>query len=69
MVVSGVPERIINHGERIAEMAFAMLSSVVDIKDPSDTTDYIKIRIGKRTTHKIFMLTARKDDCCFHTRI
>ena len=57
MVVSGVPERIFNHGERIAEMAFAMLSSVVDIKDPSDTMDYIKIRIGKRSTHEIFMLT------------
>ena len=48
MAVSGVPERIFNHGKRVAEMAFAMLSSVIGMRDPSNPTDYIKIRIGKR---------------------
>ena len=47
MAVSGVPERIFNHGKRVAEMAFAMLNSVIGMRDPSNPTDYIKIRIGK----------------------
>ncbi len=48
MVVSGVPERIHNHAERVADMAFAMLKAVTGKKDPANHNDHIKIRIGKK---------------------
>lgn len=46
MVVSGVPERIKSHGERVAEMALAMLSEVTGITEPANQEDHLKIRIG-----------------------
>lgn len=46
MVVSGVPERIKNHGERVADMALAMLSDVTSITAPNNSNDHLKIRIG-----------------------
>eukprot|EP00794_Sanderia_malayensis_P012303 gene12303-13572_t len=46
MVVSGVPERIHNHAQRIADMAFAMLKSVTGIKNPSNPKHNLQIRIG-----------------------
>ena len=49
MVVSGVPERIKSHGERVADMALAMLSEVTGITEPANSEDHLKIRIGKRS--------------------
>lgn len=47
MIVSGVPERIAYHGERVADMALAMLSEATGIAEPGNLDDHLKIRIGK----------------------
>lgn len=35
MVVSGAPEKDINHAERVCDMALDMVDAITDLKDPS----------------------------------
>lgn len=46
MVVAGAPEVCDDHAARILDMAFDMVDSIVDLRDPS-TGGSMKIRIGK----------------------
>lgn len=35
MVVSGAPEKDINHAEKVCDMALDMVEAITDLKDPS----------------------------------
>lgn len=35
MVVSGAPEKVGNHAERVCDMALDMVDAITDLKDPS----------------------------------
>lgn len=35
MVVSGAPEKEINHAEKVCDMALDMIQAITDLKDPS----------------------------------
>lgn len=35
MVVSGAPEKEINHAEKVCDMALDMVEAITDLKDPS----------------------------------
>lgn len=45
MVVSGAPEKEINHAEKVCDMALDMVEAITDLKDPS-TGDHLRIRVG-----------------------
>lgn len=45
MVVSGAPEKDINHAEKVCDMALDMIEAITDLKDPS-TGSHLKIRVG-----------------------
>ena len=61
MIVSGVPERIAYHGERVADMALDMLADVTSIIDPGNPDDHLKIRIGNITC---FVQSTNQNDHC-----
>lgn len=48
MIVGGVPHKTDEHAFFIAKMAFAMLTAMVTLKDPSDKTGrgHLRLRIG-----------------------
>lgn len=35
MVVSGAPEKEVNHAQRVCDMALDMVEAITDLKDPS----------------------------------
>lgn len=35
MVVSGAPEKDLNHAEKVCDMALDMVEAITDLKDPS----------------------------------
>lgn len=45
MVVSGAPEKELNHAEKVCDMALDMIEAITDLKDPS-TGHHLKIRVG-----------------------
>ncbi|PSN39730.1 hypothetical protein C0J52_19957 [Blattella germanica] len=45
MVVSGAPEKEINHAEKVCDMALDMVEAITDLKDPS-TGSHLQIRVG-----------------------
>ncbi|XP_018319990.1 soluble guanylate cyclase 88E isoform X2 [Agrilus planipennis] len=45
MVVSGAPEKEVNHAERVCDMALDMVDAITDLKDPS-TGQHLQIRVG-----------------------
>ncbi|XP_063237743.1 soluble guanylate cyclase 88E [Bacillus rossius redtenbacheri] len=45
MVVSGAPEKEVNHAEKVCNMALDMIEAITDLKDPS-TGSHLKIRVG-----------------------
>ncbi|XP_044736954.1 soluble guanylate cyclase 88E [Chrysoperla carnea] len=45
MVVSGAPEKEVNHAERVCDMALDMVEAITDLKDPS-TGSHLQIRVG-----------------------
>lgn len=45
MVVSGAPEKDINHAEKVCDMALDMVEAITDLKDPSMGT-HLRIRVG-----------------------
>lgn len=45
MVVSGAPEKELNHAEKVCDMALDMVEAITDLKDPS-TGDHLRIRVG-----------------------
>lgn len=45
MVVSGAPEKDLNHAEKVCDMALDMIEAITDLKDPS-TGQHLKIRVG-----------------------
>ncbi|KAF5301430.1 hypothetical protein FQA39_LY02159 [Lamprigera yunnana] len=45
MVVSGAPEKDVNHAERVCDMALDMVDAITDLKDPS-TGQHLQIRVG-----------------------
>lgn len=45
MVVSGAPEKEINHAEKVCDMALDMVEAITDLKDPS-TGSHLRIRVG-----------------------
>lgn len=47
MVVSGVPERSMYHAEHVADLALDMIAAMPTLSDPSKSSEYLKIRIGK----------------------
>jgi class 3 adenylate cyclase len=44
-VVSGAPEKELNHAEKVCDMALDMIEAITDLKDPS-TSQHLKIRVG-----------------------
>lgn len=49
MVVSGVPERSMYHAEHVADLALDMIAAMPTLGDPSNSSEYLKIRIGVHT--------------------
>ncbi|XP_037034237.1 soluble guanylate cyclase 88E [Bradysia coprophila] len=45
MVVSGAPEKDMNHAEKVCDMALDMVEAITDLKDPSTGT-HLRIRVG-----------------------
>lgn len=45
MVVSGAPEKDLNHAEKVCDMALDMVEAITDLKDPSTGT-HLRIRVG-----------------------
>lgn len=45
MVVSGAPEKDLNHAEKVCDMALDMVDAITDLKDPSTGT-HLRIRVG-----------------------
>ena len=45
MVVSGAPEKELNHAEKVCDMALDMVEAITDLKDPS-TGSHLQIRVG-----------------------
>lgn len=45
MVVSGAPEKDVNHAEKVCDMALDMVEAITDLKDPSTGT-HLRIRVG-----------------------
>lgn len=45
MVVSGAPEKEMNHAEKVCDMALDMVEAITDLKDPS-TGSHLQIRVG-----------------------
>nr|XP_022900922.1 soluble guanylate cyclase 88E [Onthophagus taurus] len=45
MVVSGAPEKEVNHAEKVCNMALDMVNAITDLKDPS-TGQHLRIRVG-----------------------
>ena len=55
MVVSGAPEKEINHAEKVCDMALDMIQAITDLKDPS--TGRLVV------THKTISTTAYHPNC------
>lgn len=51
MVVSGAPEITVYHALNICNMALDMISSMVELSDPS-TGGHMRIRVGKKIKTK-----------------
>ncbi|XP_067636495.1 soluble guanylate cyclase 88E [Eurosta solidaginis] len=45
MVVSGAPEKSVNHADKVCDMALDMVDAITDLKDPS-TGQHLRIRVG-----------------------
>ena len=46
VVVSGAPEEVMDHAERMADMALGMVEAMTTLLDPS-TGSHLQIRVGK----------------------
>lgn len=50
MVAGGIPTETPHHAELVCHMARAMLESVKKMKNPANSEDHIKIKIGHLTS-------------------
>ena len=62
MVVSGAPEKEINHAEKVCDMALDMVEAITDLKDPSTGNINFHIRFvlnySKALIFKLYLHTS-----------
>lgn len=56
MVVGGVPTKSERHAQEVVEMALAMITSTKELRDPSDHSTHLQLRIGIRATVNVLDL-------------